>query len=483
MELLNAPKAGGFDIVLANPPYVRQELLGDYKNFLKPIYPEVHNGLADLYVYFYARAHQLLRNGGVSCFISSNKWLRAGYGEKLRQHLLDSQAFKLVVDFGELPVFQTAATFPAIFLWQKQPRKSISTNWAVIKNLQECYNEGIFEHVSRIANVLPSDQFGKNKPRLTNSTKATLREQMDRVGIPMGDFVSGQFFRGVVSGFNEAFMIDAKTKERLIKEDKKSKELLKPLVRGDDVRRFEIHYRGSYYIFVEWQCQIEKFTAIYDYLKGFKKGLASRPEVKEGRFPWYAMSRYGAEFAHLYERPKILYPEIGKEARFTFDDAGYYGADTTHFVAKNDWYLLGVLNSSFVFEYLKITCSILGDEDKAGRLRFKPIYMERLPIPNAPQKERDAVAKLVMQAHNLHTQRRRCVEKFLREIVIDSAESTSRNPLESPWLLSEEDFTRRSGRDYVRVYKSAREETMSLTEEIVKVEKEIDERVKNLYGL
>jgi type I restriction-modification system DNA methylase subunit len=119
--------------VLANPPYVRHELLGDYKEVLKPIYPEVYNGLADLYVYFYARAHQLLRNGGVSCFISSNKWLRAGYGEKLRQHLLDAQAFSLVVDFGELPIFQTAATFPAIFLWQKQPRKIVQQNGQLLR--------------------------------------------------------------------------------------------------------------------------------------------------------------------------------------------------------------------------------------------------------------------------------------------------------------------------------------------------------------
>ncbi|MCD4673112.1 MAG: Eco57I restriction-modification methylase domain-containing protein [Anaerolineaceae bacterium] len=135
MELTQPPKQGGFDIVLANPPYVRQELLGDLKQDLRRLYPEVYNGMADLYVYFFARAHQLLRQNGVACFISSNKWLRAGYGEKLRQYLLDKQAFLMVADFGELPVFQTAATFPAIFLWKKQDRGFAPTKWAPIKDL------------------------------------------------------------------------------------------------------------------------------------------------------------------------------------------------------------------------------------------------------------------------------------------------------------------------------------------------------------
>jgi len=136
--------------VLANPPYVRQELLGREYNEegkLKPVFPEVYGGTADLYVYFYARAAQLLRKGGVGVFISSNKWLRAGYGEKLRQELLDKQAFDLIVDFGELPVFK-AATFPAIFVWQQKSRGDQGTTVAIIRDLGACYVDGLREHVN-----------------------------------------------------------------------------------------------------------------------------------------------------------------------------------------------------------------------------------------------------------------------------------------------------------------------------------------------
>ena len=107
---------GGFDIVLANPPYVRQELIKDQKPMLKAVYPEVYTGTADLYCYFYARALQLLRPGGTLAFISPNKWFRAGYGANLRKHIAETCQVVSITDFGELPVFQAAATFPMVFV-------------------------------------------------------------------------------------------------------------------------------------------------------------------------------------------------------------------------------------------------------------------------------------------------------------------------------------------------------------------------------
>jgi type I restriction-modification system DNA methylase subunit len=488
MEMTAAPKEGGFDIILANPPYVRQELLGDYKDLLKPIYPEVHNGTADLYVYFYARAHQLLKNSGVSCFISSNKWLRAGYGEKLRQHLLDSQAFKLVVDFGELPVFQTAATFPAIFLWQKQPRNSTPTQWAVVKNLQDCYNEGILEHVTRIAHKLPATQFGKDKPRLVSSDSASQRTRMEKSGQKLGELKDFRIYFGIKTGLNKAFIIDRTTRDKLLDEDRKNETIIKPLLVGDDLRHYGINYREKYLIFTRRGIDISKYPTIERHLRKLKQELTPKKSStdksgrKPGTYEWYEIQD-SIDFYELFDSPKIIYPDIGMEPRFSIDLEKYYIEATGFLLPTSDWYLLGVLNSKPAFEYLKGTCSVLGDEEKGGRIRFKSIYMETLPIPDAPQKERDAVAKLAKQAQSLHTQRRKRVEKFLREIDLEPAESTSRNPLESPWSLGEEDFVRRAGRDGLKAYKSAQEETLSLTEEAVRVESAIDERVKALYGV
>ena len=499
MEMTAAPKEGGFDIVLANPPYVRHELLGDYKKVLKPVYPEVYAGTADLYVYFYGRAHQLLKKDGVACFISSNKWLRAGYGENLRQHLLDKQAFRRVVDFGELPVFDTAATFPAIFLWQKKSRKENATHYAVVKNLQKCYEEGIREHVDSVGETLPASQFGIKKPRLVSRQTAKLRETMEANGIPLGKYVGNQMYRGIVTGLNKAFIIDRVTRDDLIEKNPKSAEIIKPLLKGDDVRHYEIHYRERFVIFTRQGIDIGQYPAVLTYLEQFEKDLTpketrqDRRGRKPGTYKWYEIQDSTAYYLE-FETPKIVYPDIGKKPRFYLDKSNYYIEATAFIIPTSDWFLAGTLNSSIVFEYIKTFASILGDENKGGRIRFKTLYLENVPIPNAPENERKTIGNLAQKTQNLHTQRRAKVEAFLFAIGFSPAASNSRNPLEKPWSLSESEFTRRAKKHGtpstklrtspdLRLYKSARDETFALTEKIEVIEAEIDARVKSLYGV
>jgi len=316
MELTAQPKECGFDIVLANPPYVRQELIRELKPTLKRVYGDLYTGTTDLYVYFYLRSHQLLRPGGVACFISSNKWLRAGYGEKLRQHLLDDQAFSLVVDFGELPVFQAAATFPAIFLWKKAPRRDTSTKWAVVKSLQECYDEGIVEHITRITQIVPFSQFGKGKPRLATSDDADKRFLMDKKGTPLGTLIDNQIYFGIKTGLNEAFIIDRPTRDELIVKNPKSADILKPLLAGDDVRRYEIYFRDVYLIWTYIGVSIRDYPAIFEHLKIFQKKAEIRSD--KGNHWWELRP---CDYYDRFEKPKIIYPQIMMHGRFYLDEA------------------------------------------------------------------------------------------------------------------------------------------------------------------
>ena len=175
-----------------------------------------------------------------------------------------------------------------------------------------------------------------------------------------------------------------------------------------------------------------------------------------------------------------------KEPRFFLDHDGYFTNQKCYFFPLHDFFVLGLLNSSTVWNVIKENSPIL----QGGYSEPRRDFMLTLPIPDAPQKERDAVAKLAKQAQNLHTQRRARVEKFLREINLEPAQSTSRNPLESPWSLGEEEFKRRmktsefsKNSEVWTAYQSAQEETLSLTEEAGRVEAEIDERVRSLYGV
>ena len=168
------------------------------------------------------------------------------------------------------------------------------------------------------------------------------------------------------------------------------------------------------------------------------------------------------------------------------DTKPYYIDQTVYTVAVEDWYILAVLNSVPAFEWLKTTCAVLGDEEQGGRLRILTQYLEALPIPDASKSERKSIGKLAQDAQRLHAERRNFVEKFLRNLGVDPAQSGSRNVLEQPWVLTTADITAYQGKrttSNLRRITDTRDETIELSQQIEKVEREIDELVTKLYGL
>jgi hypothetical protein len=230
---------GGFDIVLANPPYVRQELIKELKPRLKEVYPDVYLGTADLYCYFYARGLELLRKGGMLVFISSNKWFRANYGTKLREHISKACRVSSITDFGELPVFETGATFPMIFVAQKELAGLKSTVFTQVKSLDPPFPD-VLAIILQQGQELPRSAISGSNWLLTDSSSAARLRKMESKGIPLGEFVKGQVYFGVKTGLNEAFVLDRRTRAELINEDPNSREIIKRLAVGDDIRKWRI---------------------------------------------------------------------------------------------------------------------------------------------------------------------------------------------------------------------------------------------------
>jgi hypothetical protein len=481
--------AGGFDIVVTNPPFVRSELLDRaYKEgHLRRTFPDVYHGRADLYVYFYALAQRLLRPGGVGCFVSSNRWLRAGYGEGLRRRLLDDRAVRLVVDFGELPLF-AAGTFPAIVLWHNHCRGRSPTRWAAVRDLRACHADGLRAHVDRVGESLPARQFVPGGDRLLRPDDAARRAAMRRSGPCLAELAGASIFYGIKTGLNPAFLIDRATRDRLVAEDPRSAEVIKPLLRGDHIRRYEIHFRELYLIFTRQGIDLRRYPAVRKHLERFRADLTPKesrsdgPGRKPGRYAWYEIQD-AVEYHEVFERPKILYPVIGRESRFVRDDSGHYANDKAFLLPGGDWYLLGVLNSAAAFDYLKGTCSVLGDENHGGRLEFRKAYLQTLPVPEAAAAQRVGLARLARRAQELHTARRRRVERLLLDLGTAPADLARHGPLERPWLLTPVQFGRRVRGGDLRSFTAAREETEALTATIARVEQEIDSRVSHLYGL
>lgn len=495
-ELAPAPQPGGFDIIVANPPYVRMELIKPQKPILRRRFPHVHAERADLYVYFYARAHELLREGGVAAFISSNKWLRGGYGEPLRRHLLDQQAFHLVMDFGELGVFDTAATDVAIFIWQKLPRGSKPTHWTTVKDLKLCYADGVREHFLKLEVIVPDSQFGQGQPRLATAVAADLRTRMERAGTRLSAYCEGVIGWGIKTGLNEAFRISQATRDRLVAESPSAIALIKPILEGDDMRRYEAHDRKSYLIYTYHGVDMKSYPSVEEYLRPFRsfknsKGKTVGLDHRATKQEWYELQQPQKLYEGYFKGTKIVYPDFGMEVRFSMDHSGSYCLNTSYFIPREDWFLLGVLNSTSAFQYLKGTCQLLGDEDDGGRLRFFGQYLETLPIPYASDADRKLVGDMACKAQQLHGERRTAVEQFLRAIGLPPEQSNSRNPLEQPWNLAEAEFLKRARKLPNRptdkalkaLFEQARDTTVALTEKIVQVEAEIDARVAALYGL
>lgn len=397
VEFAEVISDGGFDIVVANPPYVRHERIQDFKPQLKRVYPDIYNGTSDLYCYFYARSLQLLKPGGMLAFISSNKWFRAGYGEKLRQHIADTCQIHSITDFGELPVFKSAAVLTMIFICSTNVKEEIgenlhSTIFTQAKSLEYPY-PNIKELIDDNGTILPSTAISEGNWLLTDNTTANRIKQMESVGVTLGEYINGAIYSGIKTGFNPAFIIGKETRDKLLSEDPACEKIIKPLVVGDDVRKWHIKDKGKYLIYSSWQLDIEQYPAIKRHLIRWKEQLQSRPECEAGKYNWWCMARYAAEYVKEFERPKIIYPEMNQVSRFTFDNTGVFINNKAFIIPSNDLYLLGVLNSTHVWKYLTTSCSeLLGKS-----IELRNIYMSKVPIPQASEVDQRIISKLVQK--------------------------------------------------------------------------------------
>ncbi len=386
---------GGFDIQVANPPYVRQEAIVDMKPTLKKVFPQTYNGTSDLYCYFYARSLQLLKPGGMLAFISSNKWFRSGYGNKLRQYIADNCDIHSITDFGELPVFKSAATFPMIFVSQFKDKNSnslnqhIPTKFTQVETLAAPYPD-VKALIQSCGNFLPHNAINGSDWLLTDSNSVDRIKQMESRGIPLGQYVNGEIHYGVKTGFNQAFFIDSQTRNQLISENSASEEIIKPLAVGDDVRKWYLKDKGKWLIVTRIGVDITRYPSVLKHLQKYQPQLEKRCD--KGNYWWELRA---CAYYDLFDQPKIIYPIIAKESRFTFDRSGSFINDATFTIPSNDFYLLGVLNSVSAWEYLKNVCAVLGDADRGGRLNMKSIYLNKLPIPQASEIERKAISNLV----------------------------------------------------------------------------------------
>ena len=383
-----------FDIVIGNPPYVRHEDIKELTPVLKNVYQyECGSSRADLYVFFYERSVKLLKPQGVLSFITSNKWYRAKYGEGLRQFMATHTKLKNIIDFGDEAVF-TAIAYPTIVIATRREKPVYPPPEAdVVRalNWEQEHPVEIFPAVfSAESFPIPQSELKKEGWQLEPPGKRKLLARIRAAGKTLGAYVNGRFYRGIITGLNEAFVIDEATRDRLIAEDPKSAELIKRYLRGRDVKRWQVEWAGLYLITFPFGFheQLKNYPAILRHLSQYEEGLrkrgqctSSRNRKGEGQHHWLELDNNPKEsFLSEFQQPKLIVPAIAPIPSFAPDFNSHFSNNkSTIFLPPRLFFALGVLNSSVNAWLATQICS----SKQNGFFDFEPQYSSQLVIPAA----------------------------------------------------------------------------------------------------
>ncbi|GHQ73833.1 type II restriction endonuclease [Helicobacter pylori] len=393
----------GFDCIIGNPPYIRQEQIRDIKPLLQKQYPDFYNSTADIYTYFFALSFNLLKEKGFNAFITSNKYARAKYGAKLRELLLKKTTIVSYMELNALKVFESAAVDTSImsFIKQTPPEESQFDYYEPTpddKNLKSAHS------LSMRQNALSTESF-----IFTNTSLLDLRDKMEGIGTPLKDW-DIQINYGIKTGANEAFIIPTEKREEILnacktqEERKRTETLIKPILRGKDIKRYSYEWAGEWVINTHNgytsnlkskipPIDIEKYPALKSHLDSHFDTIATRSD--QGDTPYHLRN---CAYLEDFEKEKIVYGEIVQEPRFYLDNGecelGYFYAEATSFILTGEHlhYLLGMLHSKLITFAFK-TFYAGGGLGESG-YRYKKVFIERLPIPQITPKNQELAHKI-----------------------------------------------------------------------------------------
>jgi hypothetical protein len=399
---------GGFDIVIGNPPYVRMELIKPVKPYLEKNYV-VSADRTDLYAFFFERGVGVLKEGGRLGYISSSTFFRTGSGENLRKFLGDNVAIESVVDFGDLQIFEGVTTYPAIVAL----RKGAAEDDGLLSFLKAdaLPNDLEAEFVAR-SRTMPRARLGEGSWQLEDDALARVSDKIfkDRKTV---DEVYGAPLYGIKTGFNEAFIVDTATRDRLVAKDSKSGNLLIPFLRGEDVKRWCVEPEGLFLINTpKGKIDIDAYPAVRDWLLPYKPYLEQRATKQE----WFELQQAQVAYQAKLETTKIVWPHFQLHRSFAFEANGFFLNNKCFFLSSDDQSLLTLLNSKCLWFQL-ISLARL---KRGGYIEAEAQYVGQLALPAISKAERVKLAKLGGACSTNATNRHE-IQSAVRHRILDLA--------------------------------------------------------------
>ncbi|MGL2643751.1 Eco57I restriction-modification methylase domain-containing protein [Helicobacter pylori] len=389
----------GFDCIIGNPPYIRQEHIKDLKPLLQKQYQDFYNSTADIYTYFFALAFHLLKEKGFSAFITSNKYTRAKYGAKLREWLLKKTTIVSYMELNALKVFESATVDTSIMNFIKQtPPKESEFNITTPDDKDDLKST---HSLPMKQNALSTESF-----IFANATLLDLRDKIESVGTPLKDW-DIQIYRGILTGANEAFIITTEKRDEILNACKTQEErecterLIKPILRGKDIKRYSYEWAHLWVINTHNgytsatkskipPIDIEKYPATKAHLDAHYDTIATRCD--QGDTPYHLRN---CAYLEDFEKEKIVYPETSQGAYFIYENSGIF-LEKTAFMIVSDAYnlklLTALLNSKLITFYFKNFCGgcILG---KSG-YQYNKHALEKIPIPKITPQNQELAHKI-----------------------------------------------------------------------------------------
>jgi len=497
--------AGGFDVVLGNPPYVRQELLKDLKPYLENRF-EVYHGVADLYAYFFERGLRILKPGGRLGYISNCTFFKIASGAPLRNFLRTQATLENVVDFGDHQIFEGVTTYPAILTMRAgaPPPGHDLLFWKISEMPAGSFADAFAD----AAKPFPQEALGQGSWELEDDALRSLRAKITNGRSPLRA-VYGKPFRGVTTGRNDAFVVDQRTRTRLVAEDAASSKLLEPWLEGKDLERWHQGGRNQWIIFARQGLDLSGYPAILKYLSARREKLEPRPENwkpsrpgekwlgrKPGTYLWSEIQDKTAYWARFLNE-KIVSTKISSQPTFSVDRSGAILSNTAYMIdAKEDnEFVTSLLNSSLAFFYFKSVFVVKA----GGFFEIQPDGLSNFPIPLARQEQKHEIANLSRATQTAAEKRhelQQAITRRIPDLAADPASAKLTGRLKQWWNLP--DFAAfqkevekvlkakiplQERNEWENWISTTRAEIDALTAEITRLEAEINSKVYALFDL
>jgi hypothetical protein len=366
-----------FNIIIGNPPYIEHKKLKSISGLLKEQY-DTYSGTADIYVYFYEKGIKLLNPGGVLCYITSNKFFKTSYGEKLRE-FLTKRKIEQLIDFTEVHVFDALVASCIVITSEKTNKNKVLVSFAT----DELTNfDNLREFISKNHLSINQETLGKDIWQLQSDDKIKLKIPIEKNGTPIYKIKGVTINRGITTGYNPAFIISTQKKNDLLEEDKKNNEIIKPALQGRNIKKWFAVESNEYLIQTNFDIDIpKKYPSIFEYLKTFKKELETRSD--QGKKWWNLRPcKYYSDF----EKEKIIWGLTADKWAFAYDDKGNYLPSNGYILTSRELpikYILSILNSKLLQFYF----SFIGIMTAGGAYTLKHETIKEIPVKELQEAE------------------------------------------------------------------------------------------------